>query len=252
LLGETPNSPTSPLGRLRKIGPAFPGSTWGEFQLAAADGQALYHFTRDGRHLRTVDTTTGQDLYQFGYDANGYLIRLTDLDGDLTTIERDEQSIVAPDGQRTRLTVNANGYLETVTNPAGETYHLGYTNDGLLTQFTTPRGHTTTMQYDPLGRLVKEENPVGGGWTLSRTQTGTDFESSLTSAEHRTSRYLVDMLNETSEHRPRRHPKCRNQLEQWDDPSDSSRWYGHHPKTGSRPAVWDALASVAGVENYFA
>jgi YD repeat-containing protein len=187
-------------GRVRKIGPAFPGVSLSDLEVASEDSSEIYHFTRDGRHLRTIDAVTGQTLAQFSYDANGYLLHLTDLDGDVTTIERDTnsvpQTIIAPDGQRTTLRVNANGYLTKLTNPAGEIYQMEYTDDGLLTRFTTPRGHATTMQYDSLGRLVKEENPVGGGWTLSRTQTGTDFESSLTSAEHRTSRYLVDMLND--------------------------------------------------------
>jgi RHS repeat-associated protein len=52
------------------------------------------------------------------------------------------------------------------------------------------------MQYDSLGRLVKEENPVGGGWTLSRTQSGANYEARLTSGEGRTTRYAVEMLND--------------------------------------------------------
>ncbi len=137
----------------------------------------------------------------YAWAADGDAVRLTTLvEGDMTTIERDAnsvpQAILAPDGQRTTLTVNANGYLTQLTNPAGETYQMEYTDDGLLTQFTTPRGHATTMQYDPLGRLVKEENPVGGGWTLSRTQTGANYEASLTSGEGRTTRYAVEMLND--------------------------------------------------------
>jgi YD repeat-containing protein len=157
-------------------------------------------FTRDGQHLRTIDAVTGQTLAQFSYEANGYLSQLTDLDGDVTTIEREANSvpktIIAPDGQRTTLTVNANDYLTKLTNPAGETYQMEYTDDGLLTRFTTPRGHATTRQYDSLERLVKEENPVGGGWTLSRTQTGANYEASLTSGEGRTTRYAVEMLND--------------------------------------------------------
>jgi YD repeat-containing protein len=125
-LAQTPSG--SQPGRLRRLSPALPGVTLADLEIAAADGSEIYHFSRDGRHLRTIDAVTGQTLAQFSYDANGYLIRLTDLDGDVTTIERDAnsvpQAILAPDGQRTTLTVNANGYLTKLTNPAGETYQM--------------------------------------------------------------------------------------------------------------------------------
>jgi YD repeat-containing protein len=159
----------------------------GNAVLASADGTLVYDFTAAGRHLRTVDAITGQDVSTFGYDSAGRLITVQDIDGDITRIERDAvgtlTAIVTPDGQRTTLTVNAQGYLATVTNPAGETYYMTYTADGLLTAFTTPRGHVNHFTYDALGRLVHDLNAGGGGWTLTHTKHASGYTNDMTSAK---------------------------------------------------------------------
>jgi len=142
--------------RIRKIGPVFPGVTPFEINLASQDGRLIYHFSHEGRHLRTLDALTGVVLYQFTYGNHGYLSTITDLDGDITTIERKTnglaRAIIAPDGQRTILTINAKNYLAKLKNPAGETYQMDYTSEGLLTQLTTPRGHHSQIAYDDLAR----------------------------------------------------------------------------------------------------
>ena len=46
-------------------------------------------FDPKGRHLRTLNALTGADSLQFGYNAHGRLIKVTDGDGNVTTIERD-------------------------------------------------------------------------------------------------------------------------------------------------------------------
>lgn len=183
---------------IRKIGPAMPGVGLSDIQVASEDGSVLYQFNRQGKHLRTIDTLTGLDLYQFTYDSNGYVIAITDLDGDVTTIERDENSlpkaIIAPDGQKTRLVLNQQGYLTRLIAPDKATYKIGYTEDGLLTRFTTPKGHTSKMQYDELGRFFSQENPVGGGWTIARVEEDDHYEVSLSTALGRTTAYRVENL----------------------------------------------------------
>ena len=89
------------------------------------DGGELYVFDAVGRHLRTVDALTGHVLYQFGYNAAGLLVTMTDLENDVTSIERDANgnatAIVGPFGARTTLgTRDANGYLTSIANPAGK------------------------------------------------------------------------------------------------------------------------------------
>ncbi|MEO5372614.1 MAG: YD repeat-containing protein, partial [Magnetococcus sp. DMHC-1] len=103
-------------------------------------------------------------------------------------------AIVAPDGQRTKLTVDANGFLTSVTNPASETYAMQYTDGGLLTSFRNPRNFTTTMTYNDLGRMVRESNPVGGLWELDKVSSTTGYTASITSALGRKSRYFSESL----------------------------------------------------------
>lgn len=68
-------------------------------------------------------------------------------------------AIRAPDGQRTLLTLDANGYLASVTNPAGESTGFTSTPGGLLTALTTPRGDLHQFAYDALGRLTPGRRP---------------------------------------------------------------------------------------------
>jgi YD repeat-containing protein len=184
--------------RIRRIRPALPRTSARDVVLAAADGSLLYHFDTAGRHVRAIDTVTGTDVSTFGYDPAGRLMTVTDVDGDITHIERNAvghpTAIVSPDGQRTTLTVNADGYLAAVTNPAGETYSMDYTPDGLLTAFTTPRGHVNQFTYDALGRLSRDTNAGGGGWTLAHTANTRGYTNRLTSAEGRTTTFTVEPL----------------------------------------------------------
>ncbi|RKZ80853.1 MAG: hypothetical protein DRR19_22980, partial [Candidatus Parabeggiatoa sp. nov. 1] len=188
--------------KIRKIGPAFPGVVPSDIKIASEDGSLIYHFSREGQHLSTVEALTGIVLYQFTYGSHGYVTAITDLDGEVTTIERTEnglpKAIIAPDGQRTRLALNNRGYLQKLVNPAGETYRMAYTDDGLLTQFTTPRGLSSRIAYDDLGRLIYEENPAGGSWSLAREKSNNRYDISLTTALGRTSRYSVISVNGTT------------------------------------------------------
>jgi RHS repeat-associated protein len=182
---------------IRRVAPPLPGFSTSDIAVSSADGTELYRFDARGRHLSTANTFTGTALYTFAYDATGHLIRITDRDGDITVIERNEiapTAVIAPDGQRTELTVDANGYLSSVLNPAGEQYFLASTADGLLTGFTTPRGHTSRFTYDEAGRLIKDENAEGGSWTLTRSEGPQGYTASVSSAEGRTNTYQIEHL----------------------------------------------------------
>ncbi|MEK8019718.1 MAG: RHS repeat-associated core domain-containing protein, partial [Candidatus Parabeggiatoa sp.] len=181
--------------RVRRIRPAFPGFSIGNITMPSEDGSLIYEFTPSGRHMTTADSLTGQVLYRFSYTDKGYLKEIKDLDGDITRIERNGNTpvtIIAPDGQRTALTLDDKGYLNSVTNPAGEAYQLQYTADGLLTAFIDPRGHKSVYQYDDLGRFVEDTNAAGGGWTLARSEnSGGGYTTTMTTKEGRVTQYQV-------------------------------------------------------------
>ena len=75
---------------VRKVGDPFPGFTATSTFIPSEDASEVYVFDAAGRHERTVDALTGAVRCRFGYDAAGRLATITDVDGRVTTFERDE------------------------------------------------------------------------------------------------------------------------------------------------------------------
>ena len=165
--------------------------------IPSEDGSLIYEFTPDGRHLSTIDSITGQAIYTFSYNSNGYLSTIEDLDGEVTQIERDgdtPKAIIAPKGQRTTLQLNDNGYLQFIINPQEEMYELRYSNDGLLQKFINPRGHQSTYRYDDvLGLLLEDTDAANGGWLIERMDNvpAKGYTTTMTSKEGRVTSYQV-------------------------------------------------------------
>jgi len=184
--------------RVRRVRSAFPSFDGNHIAVASEDGGVVYQFSEYGRHLRTVNAQTGTTVFEFVYDAQGRLTQINDNSGNITTIERDASdnpaAIVGPFGQRTELTVNADGYLASVANPAGETTRFSYINDGLLESVTSPREDIYSFTYDDLGRLVAARDPAGGSTTLSRSETQGGFEVTVTSELERVTKHSVTIL----------------------------------------------------------
>ncbi|MFZ1768478.1 MAG: hypothetical protein WAU00_04725, partial [Caldilinea sp.] len=185
---------------VRRVAPAAPWMKEGGFYVAAEDGSEVYAFNRVGRHVATFNAFTGAKLYEFGYDAGGRLMRVTDGDRNVTTIDHNDAdhtvTIVGPYGQRTILELDAAGYLRRVTNRADESTDLTYVRDGLLETLTNPRGFTYRFAYDDLGRLTREEDPAGGNQALARTELTSRYTVTMTTAMSSTTQYqVVDMPN---------------------------------------------------------
>ena len=125
------------------------------------------------------------------------MIAIEDSHSNRTVIERAGNvaiAIVAPDGQRTALTIDANGYLSSLSNAAAETTSFSYADDGLLLTMTDAKGATSTMTYDAKGRLIRDVNAAGGSWDIVRTLSNNSYEVSMTSAEGRSTLYQVESL----------------------------------------------------------
>ena len=172
--------------RVRRAAPGLPGFLDADFSLPSEDGTAVFMFDRDGRHLRTVDALTGALRFRFDYDAAGRLSKLTDGDGNVTTIERDGEgvatAIVAPGNVRTALTVRPDGYLGAVTNPENEAFTLDYHAGGLLKTFKDPLGRDAHFTYDAAtGRLKTDEDRSGSTVELKREETATGYRIRRTS-----------------------------------------------------------------------
>ena len=186
-------------GRIRALTLAMPGLTIGELYIPSEDGAELYQFRYDGRHLRTLNALTGAVRFEFGYDDGGWLVQIQDGDGKVVRIERDglqtPTAIVSAFGQRTTLSVDADGFLASITNPARETTRLAHAAGGLLTSITSPAGATYTAAYTALGQVVRANDPAGGFSELSRQTATNGFTVIQTTATGRTNQYRVADLS---------------------------------------------------------
>jgi RHS repeat-associated protein len=184
---------------IRKLTSPFPGLGLGDLLIPSADASQVYHFDPHGKHLRTLDAVTRAVLFRFGYDAEGRLSTITDIDNDVTRIERDANgtvtAIVAPDGQRTELTVKPDGTLGAVTGPGGHPHEMTYLPKGLLESFSDPNRHASTFSYDSQGRLEKDMDAAGGGWTVDGSTRSTGYDSIMSTGENRILRFAVDYLS---------------------------------------------------------
>jgi RHS repeat-associated protein len=172
-------------------------------KVASEDGQEAYVFTPAGRHLQTIDVLTNRVLLTFGYDAAGRLLSVTDVDGNVTTIQRDGTgkplAIVGPFGQTNSLTLDANGYLATVTNPKTEVTQVQHGPSGLLATLTDPKGNPPhEFTYGESGWLTRDEDPTGGFKALTRTETDSGFKVALTTGMGRATSYEMAFVADGS------------------------------------------------------
>jgi RHS repeat-associated protein len=171
------------VGMLRPVLPGYDGT---EIIVPSPRGDLLYVFNGQGRHLETRHALTNSVLLSFGYDEEGHLSRVTDIDGNITWVERDgagnPTGLVGPYGQRTTLAVNGDGWLSGVTSPGGNSWHLSYGGPGgLLTQVTTPRSSVYRFEYDSKGRLTKATDADNAETRLSLSKTVSSYDVTVTS-----------------------------------------------------------------------
>ena len=176
--------------RIRRVSLVAP--TPGAASSYAPDGDVVHEFDVGGRHTATKSALTGTALQTFAYDgATGYLTSITDRDGLVTTITRAGSTVTltAPFGQQTKLGLDANSYLATVTMPkTTEVINVTHGPSGLLTGFRDPKSNQHTFVYDTYGRLTKDTDAVASSAGIRLTPTvvnGTHFQVTVTSPEGR-------------------------------------------------------------------
>ena len=88
--------------------------------------QAMLVLNGEGKYIYTLPD---QSVYTF--NGSGVLQKITDRDGDATTLSHNEA-----------------GHLETVTDPAGRKLTLAYNSEGLIESATDPMGHVVKYTYE--------------------------------------------------------------------------------------------------------
>jgi RHS repeat-associated protein len=166
-----------------------PTTTLHEISLPAAsaarlvpsrDGDEVYVFDARGRHLRTVSARTGLLLYQFAWGPSG-LASVTDVNGDVTTVERNPdgtvRALVAQDGQRTELTLDAHGRITRVTDAEQRFVEAAYFPTGLLSEWKDANHHATALTWDEKGNLVTHTNARGAKKAYEAVADGVRYTS---------------------------------------------------------------------------
>jgi len=176
--------------------------TGNELAIPSPDGSEIFFFSTAaeslGRHLRTRDAMTGAVRYRFGYDAAGQLAWVTDVNGLTTTIQRDPTTtapiaILGPFGQRTRIALDANGFLAALQDTLDHSLSFATYSSGLLWQFTDAVGNTHSFTFGSDGRLSVDADPIatGGSQTFSHVNSGLTRTVTKTTADSRTTTYAV-------------------------------------------------------------
>ena len=184
------------IAAVHRHGPPFPGFDANELRIPSVNGNEVYFLDPDGRHLRTVDSLTGEELLTFGYDTEGRLTTITDGDGLTITIERDTegvpQAIAGPYGHMTELTLDANGWLSEVVTPLGRSHEFTHTATGLLVEHRDPEENESIYEYDASGRLKRATNRAGRTKELTRFGFGEDYRVQLENPLGDSAIYHVD------------------------------------------------------------
>lgn len=184
---------------VRSIKPLAAGVITGGFAVPSADGSEVYLFNPSGRHESTVDGLTGVTRFAFAYNASNQLSQVTDEMGRVMTIDRTSEAnkvkLLGPDASlSTVISLDANGWVDSVTYPESLVADMTHQSDGLLTSFKDLKGNEHTFQYTS-GRLTQDLQPasVGGTKTLTRTSGSGYWQVDVTTASGRTTKYRTDV-----------------------------------------------------------
>ncbi|MES9895786.1 MAG: Ig-like domain-containing protein, partial [Candidatus Thiodiazotropha endolucinida] len=196
--------------RIRAVKLTMGAYTGENFYIPSEDGEELYEFDELGRHIRTISTITGADIYRFTYDSNGFVVEVYDGYNNIILVERSLDgalnAIVSPDGHRTTFVLAANGYLTSMTNPNEESYQFEYTDDGLLVSVTDPKSDISRKSYDENGRLISDQNYADGVYYLDRIPLETGYEIELRTSLGQVTRYQATMADNGEEIRIKTNP----------------------------------------------
>lgn len=121
----------------------------------AANSDGTYTFTRAGTH-------------RFTFDARGYLVAESDLNGNTVDYAYDVDGMavgISGSGGRHIDLTWGDGGLASATDQAGRTVAYGYDENGNLISVTDPDGNVTTYGYDEMGQLTSLTKPNGGTTT---------------------------------------------------------------------------------------
>jgi len=154
------------------------------------------------RARRLADVQTTESVFEYAYDPQGNLTRLTDPEGALTTYSHNALGQVTEviDGRGARWTsaYDAAGQLVAEADPLGNGDVYAYDRVGNLVSHTNPRGALTGFEYDALDRLVRTVDALGEVQTQTYSPEGQVIEA--VDRDARAQRFEYDALGRLLRH----------------------------------------------------
>lgn len=133
-------------------------------------------YDKSGKQVKSIDLVTGKTLKAFSYDNSGRLIGIATQFNQKTTIKRDAKGnptlIIAPNGQKTWLTVDEKGDLVKVKYEDDSQYSFGYDDKSLMLSEVDPQSNEFTHEFNSNGRFTKSIDAMGGEWGFAKEKSG--------------------------------------------------------------------------------
>lgn len=182
------------------VSTGLPEAGLSRYNVAQEDGLLIDVFDNLGRHIEVRHAITGGLLYSIEYGNSHYPQSITNGKGQTATLARDGDgkliAIIGFNGEQTLLRYN--GILLTeVELPENRVHRMEYDPqskfNGLMTAYIDPMLNIHRFTYNEESSLIKTTDPVGGGWSLNKSEKMIDGISyivdTMTSAEGRNYTY---------------------------------------------------------------
>ena len=148
------------------------------------DGQTLYEFDADGRHVATRDARSERLQVSFEYDDDGLLERIVPARAQPLDITRSEGSITitSATGAATLL-LDEQGWLDAVEAGDGRLTQVEHLADGRIAEVALAGAGTWSFTYGGDRRITQADEPDGRVTTYDRVETATGDVLTVTSPD---------------------------------------------------------------------
>ncbi|MDR4484686.1 MAG: RHS repeat-associated core domain-containing protein [Nitrospirales bacterium] len=140
-------------------GSVFLSNGDGTFQSPKGDFRTL---TKASNGVYTLRQKLGT---KFFFSGNGKLFRITDRNGNATTLQYDQtdrlESVTSASGQTVTFTYYSFGKIQAITDPAGRSVGYSYDEEGNLVSVRDFAGQITRYDYDSIHNLTTITDPMG-------------------------------------------------------------------------------------------
>ena len=170
-----------------------------------ANGSGVWNSSSENKIIECISAGNGQlilrerDGTNKTFDSRGFLIRLTDRNGNFISIERDSNEKITKisNSAGESFTVSYSGsYISKITNVRLESKNITYSYNGnKLTKVKDSEGDSVSMAYDSAGHMTRLTKSDGSSIIFSYGEVSSDgklLTSSTTNEEGYSEKFIYD------------------------------------------------------------